>query len=133
MFSAYFLLLKTALPATKTSAPALRHNRAVCGFIPPSTSNSTDRPAIIVFIRSIFFICESMKLCPPKPGLTVITSAKSILSKTYSSTSSDVAGFKETPALIPKDFMYCNSLSKCLSASAWTVIISAPASTNALI
>ena len=43
-----------------------------------------------------------MKLWPPKPGLTLITSTRSTLSITQSSTSSDAAGLKTRPALQPR-------------------------------
>ena len=42
-----------------------------------------------------------MKLCPPKPGLTVITRTRSADSSTYSIELGGVCGFNDTPAVAP--------------------------------
>ncbi len=46
-----------------------------------------------------------MKVCPPKPGLTVITRIWSSLSSTYSSAVSGVDGVRLTPALLAELLM----------------------------
>ena len=52
---------------------------AVIVSMPPSTSRSICRPvlAIILAIASILRSWLVMKLCPPKPGFTLITSTRS--------------------------------------------------------
>jgi len=75
-------LPKTAVPATSTVAPAEATRGAVSGVMPPSTSTRVFRPRrwIVSAMRSIFGRHASMKLWPPKPGLTVITSTMSVSS-----------------------------------------------------
>src|SRR5690606_878500 len=72
----------TAVPATSTSAPAATARRAVSGSTPPSTSRSTARPDAAILRRkaSILRSWDSMKDWPPNPGLTLITSTRSISS-----------------------------------------------------
>ena len=53
----------------------------------------------------IFSSWLRMKLCPPKPGLTLITRIRSISSSTWSTASAGVAGLSETPAFLPSDLM----------------------------
>jgi len=53
-------------------------------FTPPSTSRRISRPqrSISSRTRAIFGSTEGMNDCPPKPGLTDISSTMSILSST---------------------------------------------------
>jgi hypothetical protein len=121
------------VPATRAFAPAARHRRAVSGVTPPSTSSTISRPlaSIIVLSRSILRSCEVMKLCPPKPGLTVMTRIRSTSSSTFSIASGGVAGFSTTPALAPSLRICCSERERCGPASGWTAMIAAPASWKA--
>ena len=47
-----------------------------------------------------------MKLCPPKPGFTVITSSKSILSRNGWTSVMDVGGLMASPTLQPSDRIF---------------------------
>src|SRR6185503_2502436 len=69
----------TAVPATSASAPDWMQRRAVSGLTPPSTSRSIDRPVASIALRSAAILASwlSMNACPPKPGLTLITSTRS--------------------------------------------------------
>src|SRR3546814_445638 len=71
--------LKVAVPATSTLAPAAIARGAVSRSIPPSTSRSIALPVLSIILRiaSILRSRLSMKRCPPKPGLTPITSPRS--------------------------------------------------------
>src|SRR5690606_30070039 len=86
--------VKVAVPATKASAPAAIARGSVSRSIPPSTSRSIWRPEAVILCRSaaILASCDSMNFCPPKPGLTLITSTRSIRSMTLSTASTGVAG-----------------------------------------
>src|SRR5262249_26895145 len=86
---------KTAEPATSTLAPAATTFGAVSAVMPPSTSRSIGRPAIMALTRAIFSTADGMKAWPPKPGLTDITSTRSTISSTYSMALSGVAGLIE--------------------------------------
>ena len=72
-----------------------------------------------------------MKLCPPKPGFTLIISTRSSLSSSHSSASSDDEGLNTSPALQPAALMSCSVRSTCAPASGWKLIRSAPASAKA--
>ena len=69
----------TAVPATRTSAPASTHACALVASTPPSTSTSVSRPwrstsaRMCSTLRSVRGISD----CPPNPGSMVITSARS--------------------------------------------------------
>ena len=119
--------MKTAEPATSTSAPMAAQLPAVSGVTPPSISIWISRSPIISASRAILGNWASMKLWPPKPGFTVITQTRSIRSRTHSIASGGVAGFSATPALAPSERMYCSERSRCGPASAWMVMMSAPA------
>ena len=67
-----------------------------------------------------------MKLCPPKPGTTVITSIKSISSIILSKTLISVDGFNDIPTLQPRDLIISMVTLGLSSASGWNVIISDP-------
>src|SRR5690606_17475153 len=74
--------VNVAEPATGTAAPALAHCRAVSALTPPSTSSRMSRPDLSIILRTASTLRSwlAMKLCPPKPGLTLITRTKSISS-----------------------------------------------------
>ena len=74
---------KTALPATKTFAPALAATGAVSTSMPPSTSTSTAREPASTARRtcSTLPMTSAMKLWPPKPGNTVMHRTRSTLSR----------------------------------------------------
>ena len=94
--------LNTAEPATKALAPAAASWPETSGPTPPSTSMSIGRPAVIARRSLILPSAEGMKAWPPKPGLTDITSTRSIMSMTYSIAEIGVPGLSETPAFLPR-------------------------------
>ena len=55
--------------------------------------------------------------CPPKPGSTLITKTKSILSKKGSISEIGVDGFKEIPTLLPVDLIKSIMLNGSSAAS----------------
>ena len=73
-----------------------------------------------------------MKLCPPKPGFTVMTSTRSVRSSTHSTICGGVPGSSATPARRPRSRIVCSVRSRCGPASGCTVRMSAPASAKAL-
>ena len=107
-------------------------SRAVWALMPPSTSSMMSRPDASIHSRicAIFGSWLGRKDWPPKPGLTVITSTRSTSFITYSIADSWVAGQIDTPARLPSDLICAMARSRCGVASAWTVIISAPAFAN---
>jgi hypothetical protein len=70
----------------------------------------------------------SMKLCPPKPGFTLISRITSTLSMTYSSTSSGSGRVEHQPGLAAFGL---DELQRAVHmgglASGWKVMMSAPA------
>src|SRR5438094_7097583 len=109
MLAAYRLgpPLNTAVPATRTSAPALIQRRAVSGLTPPSTSRSIALPKASIALRRAAILVSwlSMNAWPPKPGLTLITSTRSRSPSTCSTAASGVAGLSTAPAFLPKLLM----------------------------
>ena len=110
-------------------APAASSVSTFSRLTPPSTSISA---LFAVFSRSAFrsrtlSTVYGISFCPPKPGFTVMISTMSTLGSTYSMAESGVAGFNATPASMPFSFIASIVLSRCLHASAWTVMMSAPA------
>ena len=93
-------------------------------------AGSARRPIISRMAR-ILSSCEAMKLWPPKPGLTLMTSTRSISSSTYCKALSCVAGLSDTPAFLPRARIACSERCRCGPFSAWTVMTSAPASAKA--
>ena len=71
-----------------------------------------------------------MKRWPPKPGLTLITSTRSMSPRTGSTAWTGVAGLSATPARLPVLLMRWSVRFKWAPASTWTVMLSAPASAN---
>ncbi|MNN96154.1 hypothetical protein D3C81_2150930 [compost metagenome] len=63
-----------------------------------------------------------MNFCPPKPGLTLISSTMSTLSITYFRASRLVAGLNTRPALQPPSLISCSERSTCCEASGWKVM-----------
>src|SRR6185437_13295147 len=120
---------KIALPATNVSAPARRHCRIVSRATPPSTSRSASErdSSSSRRARRILSIDAGMNACPPNPGLTVITSRRSMSSVTSRTESSEVAGLIATPALQPSDLIWDRWRWRCTVASAWIVSPVAPA------
>jgi GNAT superfamily N-acetyltransferase len=115
---------KTAEPATSTSAPASTASRAVLVLTPPSTSRTASGawassiPRALAILGSI----AGMKLWPEKPGLTVITSSRSMSASTYSTADSGVEGFTDTPDLLPSSRMRLSVRCRWGHASACTVM-----------
>ena len=68
-----------------------------------------------------------MSVCPPKPGLTVMTSTRSTSARISLSADAGVAGLMATPARAPRPRICCARRCKCGVASWWTVMMSAPA------
>src|SRR6185312_4179010 len=120
---------KIALPATNVSAPARRHCRIVSRATPPSTSRSASErdSSSRRRARRILSIDAGMNACPPNPGLTVMTSRRSMSSVTSRTESSEVAGLMATPARQPSDLMWDRWRWRCTVASAWIVSPVAPA------
>ena len=73
-----------------------------------------------------------MKLCPPKPGSTVITRISSTFSRKGRAASAGVLGLRTIPARLPLAWILSMAawMFSSLSASTWTVTRSAPASQN---
>ena len=99
--------------------------------MPPSTWIRIGRAPIIALTRRTLSTIAAMNDCPPNPGLTVITSTRSIRSSTFSTADSGVAGFSATPARFPSAPIACSVRSRCVVASACTVSRSDPAAANA--
>mmetsp|Transcript_20675 Transcript_20675/g.45362 ORF Transcript_20675/g.45362 Transcript_20675/m.45362 type:complete len:219 (+) Transcript_20675:214-870(+) len=99
--------------------------------MPPSTSIHGLRPlAVQSFLSSLIFCTwESMKLWPPKPGLTDMMSTRSTSARTYSMAERGVPGFRATPARQPRLFTKFTVRWRCVVAalSQCTVMMSAPA------
>src|SRR5439155_24937766 len=130
MFASYDSIvppLNTAEPATKALAPAAANSPDTSGPTPPSTSISIGRPAVIARISRILPSAEGINAWPPKPGLTDMTSTRSIRSMTYSIALAGVPGLSETPAFLPSARIACSERCRCGPASACTVMWSQPA------
>ncbi len=99
------------------------------GATPPSTSSTTSWPPRSIISRSArsFGSAAGMKLCPPKPGFTLITSTRSTSPITWRIDSSGVCGLSTTPAFFPSDRICWIVRWRCGDASTWTLITSAPA------
>src|SRR3989344_3934627 len=99
-----------AEPATKVSAPASATRRMLSTLMPPSTSRRMSRPEASMTLRTFSHLRSvlSMKLWPPKPGFTLISSTTSTLSMTHSSTSMGEAGLNTRPAWMPSALMSCS-------------------------
>ena len=67
---------------------------------------------------SIFGRVLSMKLCPPKPGFTDISSTRSSWSSVWSSQCSGVAGLSTRPAFTPNDRISCSVRNEMIEAPA---------------
>src|SRR5690242_16245885 len=94
---------KTALPATRISAPARTISPIVSRATPPSISirNSKPRALRIRASSSTFFSELRMKCCAPNPGFTDMINTWCTISSTSSSARTGVAGLITTPALQP--------------------------------
>ena len=117
--AAWSAALNTLLPATITFAPAATTSPTLSAPMPPSTSTSGLTPCSAhILRRALSFLIEpGMKLCPPKPGFTVITSTMSSSSRIASSAATGVPGFSATHAFAPASWMSPTSLSACVWAS----------------
>ena len=98
--------------------------------MPPSTSIAQPSGASAAR-RSTLPGDDSMKLCPPQPGLTVIASSRSQLAAAASTASTGVPGLIASPARQPASRIASRVRWACGSASWWMVMQSAPASANA--
>lgn len=104
---------------------------AVSGPMPPSTSSSQSRPRSSIQARTwrTLGIISSMKDWPPKPGSTVITNTISHWGRKGRASWAGVPGLRTTPARFPR--LWTSSRQRRvfsrLSASTWTVTMSAPA------
>ena len=98
-------------------------------FTPPSISRWILRPLASMRSRTARSLssAEGMKACPPKPGLTDISSTRSTSSSTQSSTSSEVAGLSTTPAVQPCDLISWIVRCTWRLASGWKLMWLAPA------
>ena len=107
----------------------------VLSSIPPSTSISkfswlTSRRTTSSRILSMV---SGRKAWPPKPGLTVITRTWSTKFKTFLTASTGVPGLITTLGLTPAARIFCSAPWICGVASAWMLMISAPARANSSI
>lgn len=95
---------KIAAPATNRRAPAFTTAGAVAGAMPPSTwmAQESFRSSIIARKVAIFSIELSMKVWPPKPGLTDMTRTWSTSGRMSAMVTRGVAGFTTTPAFLPR-------------------------------
>ena len=114
-------------------APARISFGAVVRFTPPSTSMMASQPASSSMARTSATLRTqaSISFCPPKPGFTVMTSARSKSPSRYLRHSGDVAGFSATPARQPAPRISWSTRCRCRAASACTVMIRHPASAKA--
>ena len=123
--------LYTAEPATSTLAPAATATGAVAGPMPPSTSSSQSRPRLWIQPRMArtLSIMSGMKAWPPKPGSTVITSTMAHWSRKGRTASAGVLGLMTTPGRLPWARISSRAFPvfSSVSASTWTVTMSAPA------
>src|SRR5207247_3849178 len=121
----------TADPATTTLAPASTTRRTLSSFTPPSTSSSTARWRASISLRRRWSlpIALSMNFCPPKPGLTLMTSARSTSVRYGRIASTGVAGLSVIPALAPRVRMRESVAETARAASTWTTTYAAPPST----
>ena len=81
-----------------------------------------------LWTSAIFRPAAGMNCPPTQPGLIIIRRMTSISSKTYLMASGGVAGFSATPGRAPCWRISPKSLGRCMVASAWITMISAPAS-----
>ncbi len=120
-------------PATSAVAPASTHMRAVAAFTPPSTETSREGLFLLAqeATADIFARLSGMKDCPPNPGCTDITSARSHLGSHSVIISTGVSGLMETPLSSPLASMASSARPTSPQDSACTVIMSHPASAKA--
>src|SRR5579859_18392 len=92
---------KTALPATRISAPARTISSIVSRATPPSISirNPKPRALRIRASSSTFFSELGMKCCAPNPGFTDMINTWCTISSTSSNARTGVAGLITTPGL----------------------------------
>mmetsp|Transcript_2193 Transcript_2193/g.3741 ORF Transcript_2193/g.3741 Transcript_2193/m.3741 type:complete len:259 (-) Transcript_2193:149-925(-) len=111
--------------------PASTTLYAFAGPTPPSISihGSTPFALHIAFNSLILSTCDSMKPCPPNPGLTDMIKTRSTSSRTYSICDRGVPGFKTTPARQPNCLIWFTVRCKWIvdAASQCTEMMSAPA------
>ncbi len=117
-------------PATRTDAPASTHCLPVAALMPPSTDISMEGrlESAHFLISDIFGTQSAMKDCPPNPGWTVMTSARSAEGRKGIALDTGVSGFRDIPAFKPLSLIL--SIAPWMSplASQWTVMRSHPAS-----
>ena len=87
--------------------------------IPPSTSMRGDTPwrSHMALSSWSFAMVPGIKLWPPKPGFTLISSTISTTSMMLSSTQTGVAGLSTTPALMPRCCRCVSVRCRCVEAS----------------
>src|SRR5258705_4373285 len=124
---------KIACPATRILTPAATTAAALLSSMPPSISIGADERARVSTSRTrrTFSMLCGMNGWPPKPGFTDMTSTWSRSCAISSSTPAGVAGFNTAPARAPSFLINPIVRCRCGTASTWTEIMSAPASTNA--
>jgi serine/threonine protein kinase len=90
-------------PATITLGPQARTSFRLEELTPPSISTSMFK--LYSFINSFksenLYLMFSMRLCPPKPGFTLINKTISTSLMISFNVETGVAGFKDTPAFMP--------------------------------
>jgi hypothetical protein len=123
---------KMADPATTTRAPRATRSAALSALIPPSTSSSARAPtrSSRARARATLSSVSGMRGWPPKPGFTVMTSSRSSWVRISSTTTSGVAGQSAAPARTPASWIAAIVPWRWRTASTWTVMMVAPASTN---
>src|ERR1035437_6116366 len=97
---------------------------------PPATAIVAFEPTLRIDSerRAIRSREPAMKVCPPQPGLTVITRTKSTKWSASSTDASDVPGLIATPGLTPRARTCWTKRLRCGSASTCTATRPAPAS-----
>src|ERR1019366_5932336 len=114
---------KTALPATKVSAPARQHASIVSRATPPSTSRAAPLLALsrIARARRILSTEPAMKGWAPNPGLPLLMRSKSRSAATSRTQSTGVPGFITAPAAQPSSLMRVSCRWRCGATSTWMV------------
>mmetsp|Transcript_84 Transcript_84/g.237 ORF Transcript_84/g.237 Transcript_84/m.237 type:complete len:245 (-) Transcript_84:217-951(-) len=132
--------LKTALPATIVSAPALISSFAERSSTPPSICTLVAGPKYSRTLRTrLIFSSSVLYGVVPKPGFTSMTTTTSQYGRSSSIVYKPVDGFSTIPARmsLSRSFaeclIFCKTAIGCFAASGANVMTSAPAETNSSI
>src|SRR5664280_2571796 len=123
---------KTAVPATRISAPRRCNSPALSDSTPPSTASSTPGAlwSRMARKRASLSSTSGIRRWPPNPGSTDITRRKPTSGQTSSRAATGVAGLIATPGTAPSAWMRPRVRWRCVTASTCTAIRPAPATAN---